>query len=152
MALRQHPYFYKMLSWYLKVQLCIHSWVGVDSSVESMLVSSAWIHKSLALANNIRSIEYIILFESKDAVFYWVRLTWFHWLLRFRYSLERRYLQRGVNLRTTHRGPAWTTLVFWGEHISPELWKQLNSESLILVGKPILSFVEVFHHEFGDTS
>lgn len=151
MALRQHPYFYKMLSWYLKVQLCIHSFVGVDSSVESMLVSSAWIHKSLAFANNIRSIEYIILFESKDAVFYWVRLTWFHWLLRFRYSLERRHLQRGVNLRTTHRGPAWRTLVFWGQHTSPELCdplkkRQLNSESLILVGKPILSFVGVFHH------
>ena len=67
-------------------------------------------------------------------LFCWVRLTWFHWLLRFRYSLERRYLQRGLNLRTTHRGPAWTTLVFWGQHIFPELctpWQKATEQWII---------------------
>lgn len=46
--------------------------------------------------------------------------------------------------------------LFFGANKYPQNYvppdkKQLNSESLILVRKPILSFVEVFHHEFGDT-
>ena len=72
--------------------------------------------------------------------------------LRFRYSLERRHLQRGVNLRATHRGPsAWQGVeglgspkwpkTFAGPKTFPELCTQLSSESLILVGKPHPFFI-----------